>query len=75
MGLALFISEMTSGLVKKKPQGVSINRAVAMNKGTENYFSLLLDVLTKNNLLDKPCHIYNMDETGFQINPRPGTDS
>jgi hypothetical protein len=32
-----------------------------------------LDVLTKNNLLDKPGHIYNMDESGSQMNPRPDT--
>jgi hypothetical protein len=47
---------------------------MAMNrKGTEDYFSLLLDVLTKNSLLDKPGHVYNMDETGFQMIPRPDT--
>jgi hypothetical protein len=47
---------------------------MAMNrKDIDNYFRLLLDVLTKNNLLDKPGHIYNMDESGFQMNPRPDT--
>jgi hypothetical protein len=62
------------GLVRKKPQGLSVDRAVAMNrKGIEDYFKLLLNVLTKNNLLDKPGHIYNVDESGFQINPRPCT--
>jgi hypothetical protein len=62
------------GLIKKKPQGLSVDRAMAMNrKAIEDYFNLLLDVLTKNNLLDKPGHIYNMDESGFQMNPRPDT--
>jgi hypothetical protein len=47
---------------------------MAMNrKDIEDYFKLLLNVLTKNNLLDKPGHIYNMGESGFQMNPRPCT--
>ena len=31
-------------------------------------FSLLKQTLTDNNLLDKPCYIYNMDETGMPLN-------
>jgi hypothetical protein len=62
------------GLVKKKPQGLSIDRAMAMKrKDIKDYLNLLLDVLMKNNLLDKPGHMYNTDETGFQMNPRPNT--
>ncbi|XP_068081804.1 uncharacterized protein [Anabrus simplex] len=61
-------------LVTKKPQGLSVDRAMAMNReAIAEYFSLILDVLSANNLLDKPGHLYNMDETGFQMNPRPDT--
>ena len=40
------------------------------NVGVNKYFDLLFKVLQGNNLLDKPGHIYNMDESGFQMNPR-----
>jgi hypothetical protein len=47
---------------------------MAMNrKGIKDYFNLLLDMLTENNPLDKPEHIYNMDKSEFQMNPRPDT--
>ena len=31
------------------------------------YFSLLEETLVSNNLLDNPCHIYNMDESGMPL--------
>ena len=34
----------------------------------DHYFSLLKRTLMDNNLLDKPCRIYNMDETGMPLN-------
>jgi hypothetical protein len=34
-------------------------------------FNLLLDVNTMDNLLDKLGRVYNMDDSGFQMNPRP----
>lgn len=33
----------------------------------DNYFLLLKQTLTDNNLLDKPSYIYNMDETGMPL--------
>ena len=33
----------------------------------DDYFSLLQDTLTTNNLLDKLSYIYNMDESGMPL--------
>lgn len=33
-----------------------------------NYFHILDSVFTKNNLLNKPSCIFNVDETGLQLN-------
>jgi hypothetical protein len=35
----------------------------------ENYFDLLEDTLVKNDLLHKPCAIFNVDETGMPLDP------
>lgn len=43
-----------------------------INKQTLNYyFSLLEDVLKTSGLLDKPQQIYNVDESGVPLNPKP----
>lgn len=48
-------------------------RAEGMNrKRVKTYFCLLQNILEKNELFDKPGHIYNMDETGVQLNNKPG---
>ena len=47
-------------------------RMDAMNQETmDHYFSLLHDTLSTHGLLDKPSQIYNVDETGIPLNPRP----
>ena len=47
-------------------------RMNAINQETlDNYYDLLEDILTENNLLDNPAQIYNMDESGMPLNPRP----
>ena len=33
----------------------------------DNYFALLEDTLVKNDLLHKPCMIFNVDETGMPL--------
>ena len=33
----------------------------------KEYFKLLSDVLKKHDLLDKPFHIYNVDESGMPL--------
>lgn len=35
----------------------------------ENYFDLLEDTLVKNDLLHKPCAIFNVDESGMPLDP------
>lgn len=44
-----------------------------MNKRcVEEYFKLLESVIFENDLIEKPGHIFNMDETGLQLNNKPG---
>ena len=33
------------------------------------YFDLLEETLIENNLIEKPCNIFNMDETGMPLDP------
>ncbi|KAJ8939879.1 hypothetical protein NQ318_023219 [Aromia moschata] len=57
----------------RKAEGVSINRALGMNrKDVDGYFKLLEQIITENSLIGKPGHIFNMDETGLQLNNKPG---
>ena len=35
------------------------------------YFTMLKDVMTKENLLNNPNQIYNVDETGMSLDHRP----
>lgn len=70
--LQLFI-QRNPRLPVTKAEEVSINRSLGMNKkDVEVYFQLLENILTENDLVGKPGHIYNMDETGIQLNDRPG---
>ena len=47
-------------------------RMDAMNQETiDHYFSLLKDTLSAHALLDKPSQIYNVNESGVTLNPRP----
>jgi len=53
----------------KKARGISNAHAIAMNKEeTDNYFKLLYQSLNDYKLVNKPSNIYNMDETGLQLN-------
>lgn len=62
-----------SELSIRQSEGVSIARAKGLNKKVvANYFKLLGDVLKDNGLFDKPGHVFNMDETGLQLNNKPG---
>ena len=45
-------------------------RAMATDEDTLNrYYDLLEETLKANDLLDKPAHIYNCDETGLPLSP------
>ena len=37
----------------------------------EAYFDMLKETLEENNLTDKPCQIFNMDETGLPLSSKP----
>jgi len=59
----------------RKARGISNARAIAMNKEeTDNHFKLLNQCLNDYKLVNKPSniYIYNMDETGLQLNNEPG---
>ncbi|XP_031327277.1 tigger transposable element-derived protein 2-like [Photinus pyralis] len=57
----------------RKSEGLSVARANGMNrKEVGDYFTLLQEICTNNDLFDKPGQIYNVDETGIQINNKPG---
>lgn len=44
----------------------------AVNQETmDQYFSLLGEVLMEHNLVDKPSQIYNVDESGVPLDPKP----
>ena len=47
-------------------------RMDAVNQETmDQYFSLLGEVLMEHNLVDKPSQIYNVDESGVPLDPKP----
>lgn len=57
----------------RKSEGVSVNRALGMNKKVVgNYFDLLEKTVVDNNLVGKPGNIFNLDETGLQLNNKAG---
>lgn len=56
----------------RKSEGVSAARSLAMTKeNVASYFSLLERTLIENELMSEPGCIFNMDETGLQLNNRP----
>ncbi|XP_044764486.1 MFS-type transporter clz9-like [Coccinella septempunctata] len=57
----------------RKSEGVSQARSMGLNKkNVSDYFSLLQNILIEHNLLDNPGNIVNVDESGLQLNNRPG---
>lgn len=57
----------------RKSEGVSLARCQGMNKvEVELYFQLLERTLRENDLMNKPSNIFNMDETGLQLNNKAG---
>ncbi|XP_072399497.1 uncharacterized protein [Diabrotica undecimpunctata] len=56
----------------RKSEGVSAARALGMNKtDVSAYFTLLKNILNEHSLMNKPGSIYNIDETGLQLNNMP----
>lgn len=57
----------------RQAEGLSVARAKGLSREeVNNFYDLLIKVLTDNDLLDKPERIYNMDESGIQLNNKPG---
>ncbi|XP_057653938.1 uncharacterized protein LOC130892510 [Diorhabda carinulata] len=57
----------------RKAEGVSLARCNGMNKEKVSaYFNLLETTLMEAGLVNKAGHIFNMDETGLQLNNKPG---
>ncbi|KAI4466566.1 dna-directed rna polymerases i ii and iii subunit rpabc2 [Holotrichia oblita] len=70
--LHLFLARNKS-LSVRQAEGVSIASAEGMNKAEiDKYFKLLIEILTENDLLNKPPNIFNMDESGLHLNNDPG---
>ncbi|XP_050293801.1 tigger transposable element-derived protein 2-like [Anthonomus grandis grandis] len=60
-------------LAVRKAQGMSTATAKAMTKQEcSQYFELLGNVFRENNSLNTPQKIFNLDETGLQLNNNPG---
>ena len=56
----------------RTPATLSLARAGASDRGIlDNYFDELESTLEENCLLDQPCLIFNMDETGLPLDPKP----
>ena len=59
-------------LALRTPATLSLARASASDRGIlDNYFDELESTLGVNDLMDQPCLIFNMDETGMPLNPKP----
>lgn len=68
---ASFISRHPS-VALRTPATLSLARAAASDRVTlDNYFDELEHTLEENGLVDQPCLIFNMDETGMPLDPKP----
>lgn len=56
----------------RMPEEVSHARRIGTKPELiSKYFDLLEDTLYENDLIDQPCSIFNMDETGMPLDPSP----
>ena len=56
----------------RTPATLSLARANATDRVViDNYFDELERALDENRLVDRPCQIFNMDETGMPFDPQP----
>jgi len=68
-----FLKRWNSEISSMKPRQLESYRAkCATPEAVQSYFSNLKTVMYENNLLGKPQHIYNLDETGIQAEHKPG---
>lgn len=70
--LQMFLNRNTD-ITLRKSEGVSLARVNAMNRSEVNaYFQLLESVVIQDNEMLPPNCVFNMDESGLQLNSRPG---
>lgn len=64
--------QRNKGFSLRVPSSLSTARQQGTNtRVMEAYFDMLEETLEENNLTDKPCQIFNMDETGLPLSPKP----
>lgn len=72
-GHGLSFIERNPELSVRQTEGLSVVRAKGLSREeVNNFYDLLIKVLIENDLSDKPERIYNMDESGIQLNNKPG---
>ena len=66
------MKKRNSNLRLRRPEGTAAVRHMCMDRGKVcKYFSALQELLKKKGLSDKPSSIWNMDETGLQLEHAP----
>lgn len=56
----------------RRPEGTASVRHMCMDRvKVGKYFHALKELLTEKKLLDSPAHVWNMDETGLQLEHKP----
>ncbi|XP_063226226.1 uncharacterized protein LOC134533020 isoform X1 [Bacillus rossius redtenbacheri] len=64
--------ERNVNLSLRKAEGISVLRAQGMNREEVNkYFDLLTATLQEHGLMGKPGNVFNVDESGLQLNNKP----
>ena len=59
-------------MILRSAEPLAYARAVASNPDVlDRYYDILERTLTENDLMDKPCQIFNCDETGMPLSPTP----
>ena len=59
-------------LVVQEPESLSHSRVVGRdNAALEKYFDLLERTILEADLSERPCQIFNLDESGFPLCPKP----
>ena len=64
--------ERQKDLTLRRGDATAHVRMNAVNRETiESYYALLKDILEAQDLMDRPAQLYNMDESGMPLDPRP----
>ena len=63
------VCQRNKGFSLRVPSSLSTVRHQGTNK--RGIFDMLQETLEENNLTDKPCRIFNMDETGLPLSHKP----